>query len=453
VRRVYRRGADTSSVGPGRVPERHRRGRLLARRPPCQRMQRTSPQRTVAALGTWGAVKASPLPHPRHSARWRSGRWSGRLAAQVATLAQGAGLAPVGQAAHMPQTLAAVRHAREHKTPDTLLGLQRHGVHASPWAPIAIREAHAAVAHLQAAMIGKRDAMDRASQVLEHLGWPSARALGGDHPRVGRELVKEVGKACGRVAAGRHLRTAPRLFGGGLLEGREARGAADRAQGSHRQEEARLGGHPTRAVLGQGPRGPQAVAVAVGRACRVPGMQAHGRAALAPQVLLAKLEERRADGAEQQRAQATCGGPEEGMEGVRHGKHGVAGGGRQSLGALRFDPLGRGPWLPLGTVAIAACAIRIARQAARRAPLRMPAELGRTPGQDGVDKLLLGRSDGMGLLGGVAIQAEDVGDCPRWPINAWLAVPSRETAHRGRHGGTPWRRWAALRPHPADRTG
>jgi hypothetical protein len=39
----------------------------------------------------------------------------------------------------MPQTLEAVRHDMEQKTPDTLMGFQRHGVHAIPLAPIAIR--------------------------------------------------------------------------------------------------------------------------------------------------------------------------------------------------------------------------------------------------------------------------------------------------------------------------
>lgn len=154
-------------------------------------MQRTPHQRTVAALGTVGEVKASPLPHPLHSARLRSGRWIGRLAEQVSTLAQGAGLTPVGQESHMPQTLEAVRHDMEQKTPEKLMGLQRHGVHAMTLAPMAIREAHAAVAHLQEAMIGNRDAMDRAAQGVEHLGWPRARALGVDHPRLVIELVEQ----------------------------------------------------------------------------------------------------------------------------------------------------------------------------------------------------------------------------------------------------------------------
>jgi hypothetical protein len=123
---------------------------------------------------------------------------------------------------------------------------------------------------------------------------------------------------------------------------------------------------------------------------------------------------------------------------VRHGKHGVEVGGRQQLGALRVDPLGRGPRLTFGTVAIPACAIRIARTATLRTPLRMPAELGRTTGQDGIDSLLLGRRDRMGLPIGVARQAEDVGDCPRGPGRSWLPGPSLGAAPSGRHGRTPW---------------
>ena len=117
----------------------------------------------------------------------------------------------------MPQTLEAVGQDMEQKTPDKLLGLQRHGLHLIALAPIAIREAHAAVAHLQEAMIGHRDAVDIASQVLEHLGWPSARALGVDHPCLAIELVEQVGEAAGGAARGRLLRKAQCLFVVGLL--------------------------------------------------------------------------------------------------------------------------------------------------------------------------------------------------------------------------------------------
>ena len=89
-----------------------------------------------------------------------------------------------------------------------------------------------------------------------------------------------------------------------------------------------MGGHPTRAVLGQGPSGHQAVEVDVGLEGLIPGMQEHGRTELAAQVLLATLEERLTDGAAQQGEQETFGVQDEGIEGVRHGKHGGDIGGR-----------------------------------------------------------------------------------------------------------------------------
>ena len=44
----------------------------------------------------------------------------------------------------------------------------------------------------------------------------------------------------------------------GLLEGLDELGAEDRAQGPHREEESRMGGHPAGAVLGQRSSGHQA---------------------------------------------------------------------------------------------------------------------------------------------------------------------------------------------------
>jgi hypothetical protein len=83
-------------------------------------------------------------------------------------------------------------------------------------------------------------------------------------------------------------------------------------------------------------------------------MQDHGCAKLAAQVLLTKLEERLADGAEQQREQETFVGQDEGIEGVGHGTHRMEVGCGEQLRALSFDPLGRGPRLTFRTMAIPA---------------------------------------------------------------------------------------------------
>jgi hypothetical protein len=86
----------------------------------------------------------------------------------------------------MPQALEAVGHERQQEAPDKFLGLPRQGLPLIALAPMAIREAHVAVAHLPEARLGQRDAVDRAPQVLQHPGWPGARALGVAPPRPGQ---------------------------------------------------------------------------------------------------------------------------------------------------------------------------------------------------------------------------------------------------------------------------
>src|SRR5262245_15329266 len=180
-------------------------------------MQRASYQWTAATVWTLGNVNTGPLPHPFNGAWLLPWERLGRLAQQLSTLAQGAGLAPVGEEAHMPQALEAVGHNMQQKTPDKLMSLQCYGLHLIALAPIAIREAHMAIAHITEAMIRNRDAVDIAAQVLEHLDWPGARRLGVHHPRLAIELLEQVREACGGPAPGRLLSEAQCLFAVGLL--------------------------------------------------------------------------------------------------------------------------------------------------------------------------------------------------------------------------------------------
>jgi hypothetical protein len=102
----------------------------------------------------------------------------------------------------MAQALEAVGQDMQEKAPDKLMGLQAHGLHLIALAPIAIREADAAVTDIPEAMIGNRDAVGIAAQIIEDLGWPRARLLGIHHPRLAIEVVEEGGEACGRPALG-----------------------------------------------------------------------------------------------------------------------------------------------------------------------------------------------------------------------------------------------------------
>jgi hypothetical protein len=141
------------------------------------------------------------------------------------------------------------------------------------------------------------------------------------------------------------------------------------------------------------------------------------------------------------------------MEGMRDGKHRVAGGRGEELSALRVHPLGRGPCLACEPVAIPARARGLARKATLGTPLRMPSELGWATGDDGVDDLLRGRGDPRGLPGGIAIEAEEGSEFPLRPGGSWLAVPAMGPAPRGRHRRTPRRHWAGIQDSPADRMG
>ncbi len=165
----------------------------------------------------------------------------------------------------------------------------------------------------------------------------------------------------------------------------------------------------------------------------VPGGPDQGRAALTAEVLLATLAEGLADSAAQQGQEEACVAHDACIEGVRQGKHRVEGGWGEPRCLLRCPPLGRGPRLTCGTGASPARARGVARQAALRPPLRMPPKLGRATGPDGVDNLLLGRGDPMGLPGGRVIEAEEGGAFPPRPVVSWLAVPNMRTVHRGRH--------------------
>ena len=108
----------------------------------------------------------------------------------------------IGKQPIMPDAVEAFGKDVHEKAPDKLMGLHAHGLPLIALAPIAIREAYAAVTDLTEAMIGKRDAVGIAPQIVAPLGWPRARLLGLHHPRLVIELVEERGEACGRLALG-----------------------------------------------------------------------------------------------------------------------------------------------------------------------------------------------------------------------------------------------------------
>ena len=272
-------------------------------------------------------------------------------------------------------------------------------------------------------------------------------------PRLAITLGEKGRAVCGGLERGSPLGAEPCPCVGGLVSGHTARGAEDGAHSLPRAEDARRGRHPARAVLGPCPSRPQAVEGQGGLACLVPGRQDPRRAARPAEALLATREERLADGAEQPGQEETCGAHEEGLEGVRHGQHGGEGGRGEPRRAPRCPPRGLRPCRTGGTGAMPAGARGLARTAARRTPCGMPPAWGCTTGDEGVNDLLLGGCNGMGLPGGRAREAEDGGDVPPRPVVSWLAGPGMGPASSGTHRRTPRPPGADLPHRPADPTG
>ena len=179
-------------------------------------------ERPVAAGRTVGDGDAGPRPPPRGGAGLLPWGRLGRLASPWSTLAPGACLAPVSQEAHMPQALAAVRPDLQEKTPATRLRLR--GGESGP--------------ERRAPGLAQRTAAWRPPST------PGSRAGRGG------------ACACGGPAPGRLLGAEHRLCAVGRWSGRQARGAADRAPGLHRAEDAWRGGDPAGPVLRQRPPGP-----------------------------------------------------------------------------------------------------------------------------------------------------------------------------------------------------
>ena len=123
-------------------------------------------------------------------------------------------------------------------------------------------------------------------------------------------------------------------------------------------------------------------AMAMGLARLVPGVHDQRGAELAMQIVLTTLEERRTHRAKPQAQEGAFVVQDEGMKGMRDRPHRLEVRRGKSRSVLLGHPLGRGPRLILGTVAIPARALRLARQAARRTPLRRPPELGRATGEE-----------------------------------------------------------------------
>ena len=127
-----------------------------------------------------------------------------------------------------------------------------------------------------------------------------------------------------------------------------------------------------------------------------------------------------------------------------HGKHQVERGHGQQLGFAGLNPLDFGKGLALRAVPIATGIIRVPLESTGETVFGVPTELRRPAGFDVVQHLLLHGRYGMMTAVRLPVEAQDIGDFPRWgaglaPYGLLWAVGGMRS-----HGVTP--AWAGVGP-------
>ena len=351
----------------------------------------------------------------------------------------------------MPDAHETRREKMQQKALEEGVCLQRHHMRPIPLATAAIGEADVAVTDLDQAVVGNRDAVRVAAEILQDRLGSSPRRFGVDDPLFGVELIQVSGAALRGPHRG-HLGSACQLPGGRQrVEGFEERGAEDGAQRLDGAEEARMRRDPLGAVSGQGPTGDQAMDMEVRVQELIPRVQEHRRGHLAPEGLATELQERLTGCLKHESEQGPFVAQDERVKVMGEGKDRVKIRHGQERSGAGLDPACGGQRLTLGTVAIAARALGVAFEAAPGTAFGMAPELRGATGDDGVEHPVLSRGYPMSLPVGVAREANDIGDFPLGPLRPRCSVSCMGTGGGGEHGLTPRVREADPRRSPTDR--
>ena len=418
---VTRRAHDESQSGTSTGAPRLAAGRQEGR-------QREPYEWPGATVRTLREVDPRDLLHPLHHALWAAWRWIGGLAQQFPTAAQGTRLVPVGEEAIMPEAHEAAGQHMQQEASDKFVGVERHGLDTIALTTVAVGKADPPVTHVEDPVVRDGDAMRIAADIVQDVCRACKGRLGVDDPLFGIELRAQLLEAL-RGAQGWGALSEGQGAGGACLGQRLAElPAKDRAQGPHGKEEAGIGIDPAPPVGGERTSRDDAVDMEMRPQGLVPGVQDHGAPDLPAEVAVPKLDERLAGGVEQQGQQGPLVGQDEGVEVVGHGKHQVEIGHRQQLGFAVLDPLHLGKCLALRAVAIATGIIRVPLEPTGGTVFGVPTELRRPAGLEIVHHLLMRGRYGMGTAVRRTIEAEDIGDFPRW--GAGLAQGCRTLGSR-----------------------
>src|SRR5262249_33792367 len=375
-----------------------------------------------AALRPGRDIDAPQQQPPRGRALLR-GRFGDRYRQQFSAALQVLLLAAVGQQAVMTNPLEARRQHVTQEAAQELVGRQGPRLLHIARLPIAARRDELALGTADQPAVTDGHAMRVVAQVVEQLLGSGEGRLAVDDPALTTHLGDQSGEVV-RPSQGRYLghggREDQTAVGKEPGQALEELAAKDLAQGPHREQVAPLRRHPPRALQGQDAAGNDGMHMEVRPQLLVPGMQDHGDAERAAEVVAAELKQGLGGGLEQQVQQ----GPlivlvaeDQRVELVRQGGEVVGGADRQEPGLRSGQPLRPGEGLAFGAMAIATGVVGEAFVPTVRATLPVPAQTGGAAGLEGLQDLPV--RQGQSMRGPVVgtMAAHDVGQFTRgwWP--------------------------------------
>ena len=367
---------------------------------------------SVPALGTLCDVDTGDLSHPLSRAWSTTLGGIGGLAQQLTALAQSLGLAPIRQEAIVPEAHDTLGQHVQENTSDALGGIAGHGLHTIVLATVAVGEANLAVTDIKDTVVRDRDAMRVATDRVQDVFQPRQGLLDVDDPRLAVEMVVELREALGRGPVCDRIGERQSASGVRLVQRVNEFPAEDLTQRLHREEEAGMGGEPTRAVTRQCPSRHETVHMAMWAQRLVPGGEDHGASDLPAQGGVAELHQCLAGGGAQEGHQGPFVGQHECIERVWQGKDGVQRGHGQAFRLAVFQPLRLGQGLARGAVAMATGVVGLPLAPTVGAVFGVPTALGSTADRHSVHDLLMGRRHGMRRTVDIARQTENVRHCP-----------------------------------------
>jgi hypothetical protein len=327
----------------------------------------------------------------------------------------------VGQEAVVADSDEAAGEHVEKETLEELDRSQSHDLLLVSVSAVLPAERDLILLHGNQALIGERDPVRVASQVIDNLVRAGHGRLRVDHPIL----------SCGRREGGRNigsLRCTETTRTPGFLEGREKLSTEDDREDLHGEEEAGFRGDPPVACGGGAAAGDDRVDVGVKEQGLGPGVQDRDKPDPGAEILGGRRDFGKSLGnrSEEEVVAEPCVGKEERVKLLGDGKDGVVVLDGEDVLLPRFHPAGFVEGLALGTVAIAAGIVPDLQMPTRLTGLDVAPERRGTAARDRPHSPL--------LLGGepqkaVAVRAEDVGQLQATGRRPW-------SVHRQRLGGT-----------------